>query len=286
MRRLVRVLILAAVVPVAAQAPPAFEAVSVKRNVTGAGINAFDRRPGRFRTINVPLKAILQVAYGVREYQVIGAPAWLSTDRFDITATEPAGTFSPDQRSAMIRGLLQDRFKLAAHTETRDMPTYALVLARNDGRLGPDLRPVTVDCEAIRKARTAGAPAGTRQPADPDDRTECRGQSNQTDPVRGWTYSSGSLNLAQFTNGLTGFVTRPVFDRTGLAGDYDIRLRFLPEPGAPASGSSGPAGAPSPAADVPSVFTALQEQLGLKLEPTRGPIEVLVIDRVEQPTED
>jgi uncharacterized protein (TIGR03435 family) len=246
-----------------AQTEPAavqFEAVSVRRNTSGARGGAFDTRPGRFRTTNIPLSVIAVQAYGIRdEARIVGAPDWLATTRFDIAAVEPAGTFSPEQRSGMIRAMLRDRFKLAARMETRELPIYRLVVARTDGQLGPNLQP-------------------NKDPTQ-------RRQSNSVDPTGGTIITAGAITMARLTGMMNGFVTRPVADATGLAGEFDLTLRFLPEPGARAVPAGPSANQTTTAPDVPSIFTAVQEQLGLRLEATRGPVEVLVIDHIEPPTE-
>ena len=166
----------------------------------------------------------------------------------------------------MLRSLLEDRFRLSAHRETRDLPIYALVRARADGRLGPRLRQTTSDyCAKLREA--AGKPGDTPIPTgSPVCGFRPAGNGNEI--------TAGALpmnELARFLNILAG---RTVVDRTGLTGVWDFDLKWsLPN-------------APNADTDGPSIFTALQEQLGLRLDATTGPVEVLVIDRVERPIPD
>jgi uncharacterized protein (TIGR03435 family) len=162
----------------------------------------------------------------------------------------------------MVRTLLADRFKLAVHHETRELPIYALLLARNDGRLGPKLQPST-------------CVAGRRPPGD------ATAQPCGFRPGPG-IFVSGGVPIAMLATFVSSAVRRSVVDRTGLDGNFDIDLHWLPD-----NSPLGPQpDTPPPDPGGPSIFTALQEQLGLKLESTRGPVDVLVIDHVEQPTPD
>src|SRR5688500_6698536 len=153
-----------------------FDVVSVKRTGPDGGASIVGGGRGQYQAINVPLRVTITNAWNLRDHQIVGAPDWLASDRFDIVAKEPAGTFTDEQRRQMIQALLIERFKLQAHLETREMPLYNLVLLRADGRLGPDLKPTAVDCAALRKERAAGGAT----PADPprpsptiDERVPC-----------------------------------------------------------------------------------------------------------------
>lgn len=171
------------------------------------------------------------------------------------------------------------------------MPIYNLVLARPDGRLGDRLKPSTLDCAALTAARRGGGPAGRAggPPAQvaPGERPQCgmrMGPGN---------LSAGGMTITFFGNGLGPMLQRVVTDKTGLTGTFDIDLTWTPDvpQGAlnapPAPGAPPGANAPPPIdPNGPTIFTAVQEQLGLKLEPARGPVEVLVIDSVQQPTPD
>jgi len=168
----------------------------------------------------------------------------------------------------MLRNLLADRFKLAAHRETRDMPAYALVRAKADGTLGPQMRRSTIDCEAeaarALAAKRGGAPPGQDGSAKPIVR--CRVSTSAARIVGTGT------TIPELMRRLSAPLGRAVVDRTGLSGSFDLELQWSPEQAADTSG--------------PSIFTAVQEQLGLKLESQRAPVEVLVIDRVESPAPD
>jgi uncharacterized protein (TIGR03435 family) len=258
-----------------------FEVTSVKPNKSGDGRVMMSMPPtGRYTATNVPLRLLLQNSYNVQPFQIIGAPNWMTSDRFDIVAKAPDG-FTPDQLRPMVRALLADRFKLKAHVETREMPTYDLVLARPDGKLGPNLKPSKTDCKAMLANRRGGPPPA---PPQPGQQIECGFM------IGGGIMNAGGMPLTQLAQSLAQFVNRVVTDKTGLTGEYDFQLTYTPEgrgglpgiPGGPPPGVDGPAADP----DRPSLFTALQEQLGLKLDSQKGPVDVLVIDSVEQPTED
>ena len=183
------------------------------------------------------------------------------------------GTFAIEDVRAMVRSLLRDRFQLAAHTESRDLPTYALIAARNDGRLGPSLRRSGATCPPIAVPAWIPAPPppppGPGTPMDPN----CAG-------FAGPGFIAGRrITMLRFANMLSIFVARAVEDKTGLSGDFDLELGYLPDPAIPTQGRL----APSPALGAtPELFTALQEQLGLKLDSTRGPVDVVVIDHLER----
>ena len=243
---------------IAAQQPaPRFEVVSVKRNTSGDEEGSIGPRPGGYGMTNVPLRLLIIRAFELRSFQVAGGPGWIDGERYDLDARASEGT-SPRQVYPMLRRLLAERFKLAAHIEKREQPVYALVTARADGRPGPQLKASTLNCSG-----------------QPD-------QSDQCAMGGSFTGSGGTLKgvgqpLSVLATHVSTAVDRIVQDRTGLAGGFDFELAWS------GSGLKAAPGAPS---ELPSVFTALQEQLGLKLEPSRGPIDVLVIDSVERPTPD
>src|SRR5687768_1770756 len=263
---------------------PAFEAISIRPNVTPGrgGRGGGQMQPGRYVTVNLTLRSIIKRAFATEgvagrtvdlfDAQVAGGPAWLDEDKFDIVATTAAAT-QPAQMAPMIQRLLADRFKLAAHWERRELPVYVLVKARADGQLGPGLTRTSEEgCAAAAKAREAAppvpTPSGTPMPGGPP---PCG--AIQFGP--GTLLASGAPMewLAQsFTNipVVTG-IDRMVLDRTGIEGNYGFTLKFAG------------AGSASADPDRPELFTALQEQLGLKLEPRREPIDVLVIDSAEKP---
>ena len=268
---------------------PAFEVASVKLNNSGDGRVMLSQQPGgRFTATNVPLRLLIRNAYQLQDFQIVGAPAWINSERYDIVAKAEDGTppetpsldrTGPSRIQLMIRSLLAERFQLVAHDETRELPIYALVVARSDGKLGPDLKKSEVDCNAV---FAAGRGRGMPPPPPPGppqagERPQCGiriGMGN---------LAMGGAPLPQFANSLAMFVGRTVQDKTGLAGNYDVTLTWTPDqmpqrpPGAPEPPPADPNG--------PSIFTALQEQLGLKLDSQKGPVSVLVIDRVERPKE-
>ena len=248
-----------------------FEVASIKPSAPVAkGMMISGPTPEQFRTVNAPLERIILYAFDRRDYQLVGAPDWVRSERFDITAKYPAD-HSPTQVPAMVRALLEDRFRLKTHADTREGPVYALVLARADGKLGPDLKRPDVDCAAELAKRTGnrtitpGTPCFALQYGEGLDRLI-------------W---GGNRTMAQLAAMLSAPAGRDVLDRTGLTGTFDARLRWRPDAGL----TTAPDAQLTPDAGV-SLFTAVQEQLGLKLESTRAPLEVLVIDSVQRPTPD
>jgi uncharacterized protein (TIGR03435 family) len=278
-----------------------FEVASVKPNNSGEGRVMMRFLPGgAYEAINVTLRALIQQAHRMSERQVIGGPEWLETDRFDILAKSPPGAVQgefPDR----LRALLIERVNLKTHRETREMPIYALVLARSDGSLGPQIRRSPVDCSpgaAAAGRGRAGAPppavtgAGGRQqmpmPAMPPLGSEPRPCGQM---FGGNRVSGGGTTMAGIASMLQNNTGRIVQDRTGLAGAFDFDLEFTLDPALRGRGPGGglPPQAENAAAradpDGVSIFTAVQEQLGLRLESTTGSVEVLVVDSADRPKE-
>jgi uncharacterized protein (TIGR03435 family) len=258
-----------------------FEVASVRRNESGAQSFLLGFRNGRFTARYHTVRALIRAAYRLTDAQLFGAPAWLDVDRFDVLATasatldSPRGTI-PQAVLTMLRSLLTERFQLKARLETREYPLFALVLARRDGSLGPGLRRTTAPCipRAVGELGELFGPLPAR-------RTQCGGRAD-----RGLLLSTGGtigdLIWALSRPELVSDVGRIVVDRTGLTGTFDIDLRWTPDS---AFTDRSQRAAPSPSIDSePPLFTAIQEQLGLKLQKTNGPVEVLVIDHVERPT--
>jgi len=240
--------------------PLAFEAASVKPSQPGeTSVRMLALPGGRLSVSNTPLRLLIRNAYNVLDLHIVNEPDWINTERFDIDATSTGNPTQP-QIQAMLRRLLADRFKLTAHTETRELPIYALVMARSDRRPGPRLR-AAEPC-----VRT---PADSPPPQPPPPGSVPCGFT--VGPGRG---AARGVTMGAFASSLSSQVGRVVQDRTGLAGNFDLELEYTP------------VGASTTAADGASIFTALSEQLGLKLEPQRAPVEVLVIDRVERPGPD
>ncbi len=277
--------------PAPAGGSPTFEVASVKQNKSGDGFIRFGMMPGgRFNAINVPARELIRFAYNVQNFQIEGGPSWLNSERFDIVAKAEGdvgpvapGTTGPVQ--LMMRALLADRFKLVVRTETKEMPVYAMVIARTDGKTGNNLRPATVDCAAMIAARRGAPPPGPPPgPPQPGQRPPC-GMFMGPGSI-----AAGSVTMAQLAQSLSPRVNRVIIDRTGLTGQYEFNLDFTPDqmPNFPGGGTPPSGAPPLPPIDPtgPSLFTAIQEQLGLKLDSQRGPVEVLVISSVEHPTED
>lgn len=242
---------------------PSFEVVSVKANLNDDVPEAISLAPdGSVRYTGFRLRTLIAMAYrseGLQRFdQIIGGPSWIDVDRFDIVAKagdQPDPQGAPTRVPERLRTLLRDRFRLRVHTDTRNMPAFALVVARRDRRLGPQLRASTIDCS------TAGTPASDA------DRCGIRAMGGV---IVGRGVPAGQL--AGYLSGIAA-VDRHVTDRTGLAGRYDFRLEY-----SPAFLEPGGAG--------PSIFTALTEQFGLSLQAETAALPVLVIDSVEKPTPD
>ena len=248
-----------------AQAPepspqPRFEVASIKENKSNDGIVAIQTQKGRYTARGFTLAALIRNAYRVQEFQIVGGPAWINTERFDVEAVFPDADRA--RVDLMLRALLAERFKLTVHNEKRDRPIYALTFSRSDKRLGPQLEKSTIDCAT---AKGPDACSGSVAPG--------------FIRLRGRTMAQFAESLSTLT--MTGSsLNRLIVDRTGLEGPYHVTLKFTPE-------NIPPAGIPGlPAVDPngPSIFTALQEQLGLKLEASNGMVDVLVVDSAARPT--
>jgi uncharacterized protein (TIGR03435 family) len=259
--------------------PLAFEAASIKPNASGDWRRAMGPAPGgRFMATNVPARDLIAYAYGISQdsvsFRIVGGPKWIDEDRFDVNANV-TGTWTPQQMREMMRTLMADRFRLAAHAETREMPTYTLAVVPNRPLR---LRRSVVDeaaCQARREAIRRREPVSPSVPGTPPICGTGRTIPGTITAVGGSTTSLAST--------LGQFVSRTVVDRTQLAGLFDFELKWTPD-----TIPQVPADAPPLNIDPngPSIFTALQEQLGLKLDSARGPVDVVVIDRVERPTPD
>jgi len=270
---------------------PRFEVASVKPSKGPTGERG--QPGGRYtatRTVKFFIADAFFFATPLAQSRVIGGPLWIDSDLFEIDGKastpwprSPDGP--PREVFLMIRSVLEERFKLKTHMETRELPVYELVLAKADGPLGPQLKRPDIDCDAIIAAVNAGAPPPQRQPNGPPPCGAMRG------PAR---VMAGSIPMSQLANMLTFVMAdangpagnadaRLVIDKTGLSGRFAFTLAWTPEKmpeGTP------PAGIPPIDPNGPRLETALQEQLGLKLQPTRSRMDVVVIDSVEQPTAD
>jgi uncharacterized protein (TIGR03435 family) len=249
-----------------------FEAASVKRNNSGnQGPRFLNPVPGGLRAVNLPLSTLLAIAHGVQADQVVDAPDWAKNENFDIIAKVPDGAaLTMESFRPMLIDLLAERFQLKTRRASREMPVYRLVRVR-ENQLGPRLKPSPNDCS---DARRGGGPAG---PPPPNGAQPCGAF------VRPGGLSVHGLPLVFFTRLLAPIAGRVIVDDTKLAGVVDLDMEFAPEVGNGAAGPQPPAGN---GGDAPSLFTALQEQLGLKLEASRAPVDVIVIEHLARPTED
>jgi len=234
-----------------APAPPSFEVASIKLVQPPFEYSRYGQGHGRLDYKAASLMECVSRAYGVNRRQIVG-PDWLDQERFDIIAAAPAGT--PDEQlMPMLGTLLSDRFGMVAHREFRDLTEYVLTVAKNGPKLKPSGEPETAGISILPQ----------------------RGISN------GWILKNASM--AQFVNFLTSFgaqrdraLDRPIVEKTGLKGKFDFEFVWAPETGQAVADDTAAA----------SVFTAVQDQLGLKLDAQKGPVEVLVVDHVEKtPTE-
>jgi uncharacterized protein (TIGR03435 family) len=256
-----------------------FEVASVKRSELGPQSELWGYRNGRMSIQAATVKRLILAAYynadrPITEHQLAAVPRWLEIERFDVLATAPGipessrGTFPP-AILAMLRNLLEERFQLKAHLETKESPLLAMVLARKDGTLGPGLRRRTVPC-------TASADRSELFSLTTKDRRTCGGR---VEP--GILISTGA-RMSDLTSAFSQMIPgieQIVVDRTGLTGTFDVDLRWTPQS---ALSGGGQDIAPTPTA--PPLFTAIQDQLGLRFERTKGPVDILVIDHVEPPS--
>jgi uncharacterized protein (TIGR03435 family) len=260
----------------ASQDRPAFEAATIRENKEpGMGGGRQQRLPGgRFVATKFPLRGLLRIAYGNAtifrpDDQMEGVPGWVDSMKFDIDAKAAAEfTADPDgivrEHLRMLRTLLEDTFKIKGRVERRERPIYELTRLSADS-FGPRFRVSTADC-------SPGAPP-------PTEGYKC-GITN-LGPGKGNALRGVPINALLALLRISPAVDRLVYDKTGLEGTFDFEFYFAPP------FILGPGGAvPNPDVDAgPTVFTALREQLGFKLEPARGPVEVLVIERIEKPAE-
>jgi uncharacterized protein (TIGR03435 family) len=256
---------------------PRFDVASVKPNVSGDLRVSIQASPGgRFTAINAPLRALIRHAYQLQDFELAGGPKWIDSERFDIVA-KAEGDAAPARIRLMLRNVLADRFNLQLHTEMRDLPFYALLMARSGGRIGPDLRRTESDCsQSAILQETLGI---TARPGPPDPDATCAFFG----PGPGGSAKFRGVTVEALARFLAPAVRRPVFDRTGLTGYFDADLE--------ATAEFGPPPPPPGVADridrasLPSIFSVLPDRLGLKLDAQRGPVKVSVIDRLEHPEE-
>jgi uncharacterized protein (TIGR03435 family) len=244
-----------------APAPPAFEVASVKLNKSQSLGSSAGSQGERWTMTNGSIAGLILSAYPPSPTldDLPGAPDWVRAERYDVNAR---ATFVPtkEQERTMLQGLLAERFKFVAHYETQERPIYNLVVARADGRLGPQIRHIDLDCDHYKRDPNAPPTAG------PDDVPPCAYAVMGRETLK---IISGGRTMQALADAISYQAGRPVFDKTGLTGFYAFTLE---------DGGYDPNGL--------SLFTALQEQLGLRLESTKGPVDILVVDHIERPTPD
>jgi uncharacterized protein (TIGR03435 family) len=252
----------------------AFDVISVKQDKSDSRMIRVMMKPDGYAATNVSLKMLIEGAYGIREDLISGAPGWADSIRFDVDAkvagadVDDLKKLNPEQRMSLLKPLLADRFKMKVHTETKQLPVYQLMIAKG----GPKLKEATPgDTYANGIKGPDGAAHGGMMRMG---RGEVTGQA---------------LPVESLANMLSRQLRRTVIDKTGLTGKYDFMMQWTEEE--PSSmfksgdGSSPQRADPAPDATGPSIFTALQEQLGLRLQSAKGPVETLVVDHVEMPSE-
>jgi uncharacterized protein (TIGR03435 family) len=223
--------------PCSAQPPLEFEVASIKPTPPGSDNTTMGFDPGgRFRATGAPLHALIQMAYGVKDFQVSGGPKWADSESYDVVAKPTAGvTLNQNQFKVAIQALLADRFNLKIHRETRNLPIYALLVGKNGPKLTKNI-----------DAPGPGATMGSGQ------------------------LKGSKISMSILASMLAQLLDRIVRDDTGISGDFDVKLDWTP-------GQAGDV-------DGPSIFASIEEQLGLKLNAQKGPVEVLIIDSAERPS--
>jgi uncharacterized protein (TIGR03435 family) len=284
--------------PAGAQATE-FDVASVKPsnpNPTGplGGVPMVLPALGRLTATNVTLRLLVMAAYQKQPFEITGGPPWQNSAKFDITATAENKAATTDQLLGMLQKLLADRFKMKTHTETRDVPIYALVLARDDRKFGQKLKASTAECpdfksqrqeqlEALAKGGLAALAAAQPKPGET---RPCAVSSQPSGPGLIGVKATGQT-MALLATVLTQLTGRPVVDKTALTGLYDFELTIDIQTLLRMQAELG-INVPMPPnlPEGPSLMTQLQEDLGLKLDSQRGPADVLVIDSAEMPTPD
>ena len=251
---------------------PAFEVASIKLNKSTAPFAMARPSPGgRLTLTNVPLQFAITIAYRIKAFQISGAPSWLTSERYDIEA-KAEGNASLDAMLPMLQTLLEDRLQFKFHRESKEIQVYALVVAK-----AGKLHQAEGDCPS-RPAGPPPAPERGKLPSPP-----CGGLL-----IFPGHLSGQKVEIAQLMDTLSRVTGRIVLDKTNLTGKYDINLDYTPEQGQvqpPPGGTPGMFPLPLIDPNGPTLFTALQEQLGLKLESQKGPVEMIVIDHIERPSE-
>jgi uncharacterized protein (TIGR03435 family) len=286
MKNRILLLALASRICAAQPATPKFEVVSIKlcKKEAGRGIGLRNSSPGRLTTgcdllVDDNYLGLIQRAYvrfagghtnplGV--LPIKGGPAWIHSEMYEINARAEGNPSMEMMQGPMLQAVFEDRFHLKIHTENQEGPVYALTLAKGVSKLKP-----------FKEGSCSQMPLTMPPPQPPPGQRFCKAMV-----LFGGAVEAEGSTLSEFSKLLNLFLDRPVIDKTGIAGRFDIHLEFAPDqvtPGLPAPLPNAPALPADPTG--PTIFTAIQEQLGLKLEPARGPVQVLVIDSIKRPSE-
>ena len=296
--------------PVSTQTPspssaqgPRYDVVSIKRNeasLVGQNPTVIQRPDGGFTQTRVPIGSLIARAYpGGVPAEMVGLPDWATREYYDVSATSTLEKATAEDRIAMLRAMLADRVKLAAHFEKREQPVYDLVVARSDGKLGSGLTPIDADCgakmaadrAAAEAAINAGTPPPRRQMPDlsvpPPPCTlrvvglalRDRQAGRPGNPLRPGDLMEGEATIETMAQALRLSTARLIVDKTGLRGSYRISMTF------DGFGSRRSPEIAAPPDAMPTVFIAIREQLGLELKSSKAELDTLVIDRLERPTE-
>jgi len=249
----------ATITVLAQSAAPQFEVTSIHENHSGSDEGSLGPRRDGYEATNIPARLLVVRAFNVRAFQVVGGPAWIDSVKFDVVGRAAEKT-TEERAQLMLRQLLFDRFKLRVRAETRELPVYDLVVARTGATLGPQLKSSSAQC--------TDAPRGQQNPC---------GMSGSFGTANGDLEAVGQP-LDRLATQLSTAVDRIVINKTGMIGRFDFHISW-------GAGGFGSADVRRPD-DAPSIFTAVQEQLGLKLTPGKGPVQVVVIEHIERPTED
>jgi uncharacterized protein (TIGR03435 family) len=260
-----------------AQAPLSFEAVSIKPRVGEPVYGTAPSAPDRYVDPDTTLRSLIRWAWELFDYELVGGPDWLDAKRWDINAKAPAA-IPRNALRPLVRRMIEERFGLKAHMETRQLPIYELVMARSDKRPGPKIKPAAVDCVPF----LTGQRPMQESPRNADGIPLCSSGASFSADGRLTPFLNGQPLASGLIEQLQAALQRRVVDKTGLTGNYDIELTYVDERLLAVTKRFGGNGEPG---DGAAMFTALQEQLGMKLESARGPVQILVIDSVMLPSE-
>jgi uncharacterized protein (TIGR03435 family) len=244
--------------------PAQFEVVSIKRNKSNAPESYIRPSTGRLSIRNMSVKNLLRTAYGFRDSQISGAPAWVDSENYDIEATADGKATPRQMTQPMLQSLLEERFKLRAHQVTKELPVYVLTVANRGPNLQPSAQQICV-------------------PFDPENPLLPTAPGRNPNEICGsiglglTSLNGQQVTIAALAMAFSHLLGRTVIDNTNLAGEFDAKLRFAPTGSVPNGAVVDPV--------LADILTAVREQLGLKLESGNGPVEILVIDHVERPSE-